>query len=189
MPPLTHNKLSSRKVEWSSALFFVKHQQCYHAGQNVGNESGCYQQQNDSQTSKGRKASQQHTGIQHRHDHHQGLSHRPYLRQYTLTPRLLDFGLFTQAAQVVQHGLKSVPREVVRHACSSIKFPKVGVYSAISFLRRSVSMGTILWRSPTMPRSATLKMGANLSLLMAIMKSLSSIPARCWMAPLIPQAM
>ena len=41
-------------------------------------------------------------------------------------------------------------------------------YFSISFLSLSVSMGTILCRSPTMPRSATLKMGANLSLLMAM---------------------
>lgn len=41
-------------------------------------------------------------------------------------------------------------------------------YFSISFFKRSVSMGTILWRSPTIPRSAALKIGAYLSLLIAM---------------------
>lgn len=62
-------------------------------------------------------------------------------------------------------------------------------YFSTSFFSLSVSIGTILWRSPTMPRSAAVKIGAYLSLLMAMMKSDSSIPARCWIAPEIPHAM
>ena len=61
-------------------------------------------------------------------------------------------------------------------------------YFSISFFSLSVNIGTILWRSPTMPRSAAEKIGAYLSLLMAMMKSDSSIPARCWIAPEIPHA-
>ena len=61
------------------------------------------------------------------------------------------------------------------------------VYSIMP-LRRSVSIGIILFTSPTIPTSATLNIGANLSLLIATIKSLSSIPARCWIAPLIPHA-
>ena len=43
-------------------------------------------------------------------------------------------------------------------------------------------------RSPTMPKSATLKMGASGSLLTATMTLEEDIPARCWMAPEMPQA-
>jgi hypothetical protein len=52
----------------------------------------------------------------------------------------------------------------------------------------SVSSGTILNRSPTRPTSATWKMGASSSLLMATMTFESFIPARCWIAPDMPIA-
>lgn len=50
----------------------------------------------------------------------------------------------------------------------------------------SVNSGTFSNRSPTRPTSATWKMGASASLLMAAMTLLSFIPAKCWMAPEIP---
>ena len=62
------------------------------------------------------------------------------------------------------------------------------IFYRFYFFSLSVRRGTILRTSPTIPKSATLKIGANLSLLMAMMKSDSSIPARCWMAPEIPIA-
>lgn len=52
-----------------------------------------------------------------------------------------------------------------------------------------VSSGTTLNRSPTRPMSATWKIGASSSLLMAMMVLESFIPARCWIAPEMPTAM
>ncbi len=55
-------------------------------------------------------------------------------------------------------------------------------------LRASMSLGTTLCTSPTTPRSATEKMGASWSLLMATMFFEFFMPTRCWVAPEIPQA-
>ncbi len=52
----------------------------------------------------------------------------------------------------------------------------------------SVSSGTTVKRSPTRPISATWKMGASSSLLIATMTLESYIPARCWIAPEMPTA-
>ena len=65
-----------------------------------------------------------------------------------------------------------------------------GYYDAA--LRRrisSVSAGTTVNRSPTTPKSAKEKIGASGSLLMATMYCEVCMPARCWMAPEMPQAM
>jgi hypothetical protein len=53
----------------------------------------------------------------------------------------------------------------------------------------SMSWGTTLSTSPTTPRSASLKIGASASLLMATMFLLPFMPTVCCMAPLMPQAM
>ena len=50
------------------------------------------------------------------------------------------------------------------------------------------SSGTTWKRSPTRPMSATSKIGASESLLMATMVRASLMPVRCWMAPEIPTA-
>ncbi len=55
-------------------------------------------------------------------------------------------------------------------------------------LSASISWGRTLCTSPTIPRSATEKMGASWSLLMATMFLEFFIPTRCWVAPEIPQA-
>src|SRR5581483_1984868 len=52
----------------------------------------------------------------------------------------------------------------------------------------SVSLGTILWRSPTTPRSLNSKIGAFGSLLIARMFSEFCMPTLCWIAPEIPTA-
>ncbi len=52
----------------------------------------------------------------------------------------------------------------------------------------SVSFGTILLRSPTMPRSENSKIGALASLLIATMFSEPCIPTLCWIAPEMPAA-
>src|SRR6185437_10894014 len=52
----------------------------------------------------------------------------------------------------------------------------------------SVSFGTILFRSPTMPRSENSKIGAFASLLIATMFSELCMPTLCWIAPEIPAA-
>ena len=51
-----------------------------------------------------------------------------------------------------------------------------------------VSSGTILNRSPTRPMSATWKIGASSSLLIAMIVFESFMPARCWIAPEMPIA-
>ncbi len=52
----------------------------------------------------------------------------------------------------------------------------------------SVSLGTILLRSPTMPRSENSKIGALASLLIATMFSEDCMPTLCWIAPEMPAA-
>ena len=52
----------------------------------------------------------------------------------------------------------------------------------------SVSFGTIVWTSPTIPRSANSKMGAFASLLIATITFELCIPTLCWIAPEIPHA-
>ncbi len=52
----------------------------------------------------------------------------------------------------------------------------------------SVSLGTILLRSPTIPRSENSKIGALASLLIATMFSELIIPTLCWIAPEMPAA-
>src|ERR1700736_4751670 len=52
-----------------------------------------------------------------------------------------------------------------------------------------ISCGTILWTSPTTPRSAILKIGASGSLLMAMIVLAPFIPTVCCMAPEMPSAM
>ena len=52
----------------------------------------------------------------------------------------------------------------------------------------SVSFGTILLRSPTIPRSENSKIGAFESLLIATMFSELIIPTLCWIAPEMPAA-
>ncbi len=66
-----------------------------------------------------------------------------------------------------------------------------GRYFAQYYLDLSASMiaGTTLWTSPTMPRSATEKIGASPSLFTAMMLSLFFMPTRCCVAPEMPSAM
>src|SRR5436305_5704534 len=55
-------------------------------------------------------------------------------------------------------------------------------------LMASVSLGRILFKSPTIPRSENSKIGALASLLIATMFSEDCIPTLCWIAPEIPAA-
>ena len=52
----------------------------------------------------------------------------------------------------------------------------------------SVAAGTTVFRSPMTPKSASSKIGASGSLLMATMVFEVCMPARCWMAPEMPTA-
>src|SRR3954453_18433505 len=52
----------------------------------------------------------------------------------------------------------------------------------------SVAAGTTVFRSPTTPKSASSKIGASGSLLMATMVFEVCMPARCWIAPEMPTA-
>ena len=58
-----------------------------------------------------------------------------------------------------------------------------------AFSSSAFSSGSTWNRSATSPKSATWKIGASPSLLMATMTLLSFMPARCWMAPEMPTAM
>src|SRR5690606_21266102 len=53
----------------------------------------------------------------------------------------------------------------------------------------SISFGSTLCTSPTMPRSATPKIGASWSLLTAMMCLEPFMPTMCWVAPEMPAAM
>jgi hypothetical protein len=55
-------------------------------------------------------------------------------------------------------------------------------------LSASIRAGSTLCTSPTIPRSATEKMGASWSLLIAMMFLEPFIPTRCWVAPEMPHA-
>src|SRR5204862_1679770 len=61
-------------------------------------------------------------------------------------------------------------------------------YAPFFALIASVSLGTILCRSPTTPRSANSKIGAFWSLLIATMFSELCMPTLCWIAPEMPSA-
>ena len=52
-----------------------------------------------------------------------------------------------------------------------------------------MNSGIISCIFPTIPKSATLKIGASASLLTATIVSEEVIPTRCWIAPEIPNAM
>jgi len=62
-------------------------------------------------------------------------------------------------------------------------------YEPFFALMAAVISGRTFSASPTMPRSAYWKMGASLSLLMAMIRLDVFIPTRCWMAPEMPTAM
>ena len=51
-----------------------------------------------------------------------------------------------------------------------------------------VAAGSTVWRSPTTPKSTSSKIGASSSLLIAMIVLEVCMPARCWMAPEMPQA-
>merc|ERR1719245_2823846 len=62
------------------------------------------------------------------------------------------------------------------------------VSNRIALYILSCISGTALKRSATRPKSATWKMGASASLLMATISFESFMPAKCWIAPEIPTA-
>ena len=71
--------------------------------------------------------------------------------------------------------------------------PALDAYCAVAQPLRavicSVAAGTTVFRSPTTPKSASSKIGASGSLLMATMVFEVCMPARCWIAPEMPTAM
>ena len=60
---------------------------------------------------------------------------------------------------------------------------------ALRALTASVSAGATVKRSPTTPKVAISKIGASLSLLIAMIVFEVCMPARCWIAPEMPNAM
>lgn len=61
-------------------------------------------------------------------------------------------------------------------------------YQLLRVLSSSTTLGRTSNRSPTTPKSATSKIGASSSLLIATMVLAVCMPARCWMAPEMPTA-
>lgn len=66
--------------------------------------------------------------------------------------------------------------------------PGVGARSYLRAVISSVAVGTTVLRSPMTPKSASSKIGASGSLLMATIVFDVCMPARCWMAPEMPTA-
>ena len=84
----------------------------------------------------------------------------------------------------------SPPERASRSAVTCVREPRDvrggGRYFALS---ASMSLGTTLCTSPTMPRSAMPKIGASPSLLTQMMLSEPFMPTMCWVAPEMPSAM
>src|SRR5688572_8000647 len=74
--------------------------------------------------------------------------------------------------------------KLLQHEPHVLKRRLIGAH----FLSSSTSDGTSWKRSPTTPKSATWKIGASSSLLIATITRLSFMPARCWIAPEMPTA-
>jgi hypothetical protein len=93
-------------------------------------------------------------------------------------------------AAALRHLLASRARSILRFVRPVIfhEHSPLGRYRLQPHQSSPVSSGTILNRSPTRPMSATWKIGASSSLLMAMMVLLSFMPARCWIAPDMPIA-
>jgi hypothetical protein len=71
----------------------------------------------------------------------------------------------------------------------SFLYARRGMISILAARSFSVNFGTIYNALPTIPKCATSKIGADGSLLMAMIRSDVCMPTRCWMAPEMPQAM
>ena len=71
-------------------------------------------------------------------------------------------------------------RTAILREMATIRYPRA--------FRASISAGSTLWTSPTMPRSAIWKMGASGSLLIATMFFEPFMPTMCWVAPEMPHA-
>ncbi len=91
---------------------------------------------------------------------------------------------------VVELALDELPRRVdVGRELRGRDDASVGRHQPPFFaLIASVSLGTILLRSPTTPRSENSKIGALASLLIATMFSEDCMPTLCWIAPEMPAA-
>ena len=76
----------------------------------------------------------------------------------------------------------------LKHIDRLLKFFMFSAY-AFFFFNSSIISGRTFFTSPPMPTSATEKIGASSSLLMAMMYLLPTMPDRCWVAPETPQAM
>lgn len=112
-------------------------------------------------------------------------------------PRAKGVAAFTWAFELVNiHGLTTC----CQFDMANLKVRRlrigfyIGMYRNLGINKRrhdycfsfSVSSGTFSKRSPTRPTSATWKIGASASLLIAAMTLLSFMPAKCWIAPEIP---
>src|SRR5579885_2197622 len=104
-------------------------------------------------------------------------------------------GRLVHRAQVVERSLDAFGRRGRFDRCCAAghepyppRFYRRLAYECLSFFSSSTVSGTALNRSATSPKSATLKIGASGSLLIATMVLESFIPARCWIAPEMPTA-
>ena len=92
--------------------------------------------------------------------------------------------------RIAKRSRRCAPRPIRRLASKAISGRLLRPRADYCFaLSNSISAGTTLCTSPTMPRSATEKIGASPSLLTATMLSLFFMPTRCCVAPEMPSAM
>ena len=89
----------------------------------------------------------------------------------------------------IEHSTVAPGRSVASSGCSQRQVFVGCPYFPNAARKALVNMGTISSASPTIPYVATLKIGAEASRLMATMMSADDMPARCWIWPLMPQAM
>ena len=87
---------------------------------------------------------------------------------------------------------RPAPRKLAAKPRQSAQKISVSIMSRVATARQpfnaATSAGTTSNRSPTMPKSATSKIGASGSLLIATITCDPFIPTRCWMAPEMPSA-
>ena len=116
-----------------------------------------------------------------------GLAHEPAPRRRAARPR------GPHRAGMLRHGASARRRATAtptpgRWSEAATTRARAGqVY--LRCWRASISLGSTLLTSPTMPRSAIEKIGASWSLLTAMMFLALFIPTMCWVAPEMPAAM
>ncbi len=137
---------------------------------------------------RGRRGSDYRRRI-HRTGRHSGVDRGDRSRRHRVRHRLRGrTGLRFRCGRVDGHRISGRPGLSTRHArqTASQHPRRHGYFFRAS--RAAITCGTTANTSPTMPKSATSKIGASGSLLIATMFFDVCMPARCWIAPEMPSA-